>query len=773
MDQNSNVANQNVNAKNDGAGSKSGGVFSALDNNKSGNSPLDNIKTKASGAAMRAMGVPKPLANMAANRLTNSKRKQNNVPEALKKRNSGMPNSKGLPSDKGQGKDGDSQDSKTNSANDLSNTLSNNNEKTNQKANGDEKGTVQNTAEKAVAKGGSAAMQAAGVPKPIADMIAKKASGPALKIAIISAIGGFLLWLIIIVAIISITLMPILKGLALIKEVKEGISNFFNSSWNFVIGNGYCPSLEECALQAEEKFYDKVPKVKEKYPNVDMSLVLSSVLYGAGSGGRFNVGNYDECANEDPQKQQDCENDANIEGYQGAKDNLSKVAKKLSDGKETYDEYMIKTFIPKNYSEYLNGNTDAQKILDEIYLLSSMFNDYKNVISNNSTGGVCSYSVNGVDVSEIKVRLLNCSWDSSDSPAPIAGEELIDFEKYILGVSYGENDGAPEEGIKAQAIAARSVSLVRPKNMGGNFNLKLEQENGQWILQLRNCTADHVYCDPDKGCWSDSSSAGDTVHSGYVEGKAWSKPVLAEDSYIRKAVASVKGMVLIDDTGKIVYSGYTSVEQNKWNDKANGGQDYTSILLEEYSSAKTIKANCSASMSGDWATWRQKDPRWESVPLGNNTLGNVGCLVTSFAIQIARSGTAITLPSGVSEFNPGTFVKYSGIQFSEGGAYLGGDQWTKEMAPGFVRVGSLSVSGTKQEKINKIAEYINQGYFLVAQVKYPTSSNNTHFVAVVGTNGNDIIMADPASDATELFAKYPSGASSSVTLIGSIFKRTD
>lgn len=751
------------------ASSKSGGTFSGsgkgMPNSATSKSGQNNLPLNS----MKGMspGIPNPMSSIGGGKSDIHKEK---IPENLKRRYNSTPSA-------GNNKKSSEQSENSKNDNSSKNSFLNGLGNSNQKANGDEKGTVQNTAEKAVAKGGSAAMQAAGVPKPIADMIAKKASGPALKIAIISAIGGFLLWLIIIVAIISITLMPILKGLALIKEVKEGISNFFNSSWNFVIGNGYCPSLEECALQAEEKFYDKVPKVKEKYPNADMSLVLSSVLYGAGSGGRFSVGNYDECANEDPQKQQDCENDSTIEGYQGAKDNLSKVAKKLSDGKEAYDEYMIKTFIPKNYSEYLNGNTDAQKILDEIYLLSSMFNDYKNIVSSNATGGVCSYSVNGVDVSKIKVRLLNCSWDSSDSPSPIAGEELIDFEKYILGVSYGENDGAPEEGIKAQAVAARSVSLVRPINMGGDFNLKLEQENGQWILQLRNCTADHVYCDPDKGCWSDSNSARDTVHSGYVEGKAWSKPVLAEDSYIRKAVASVKGMVLIDDTGKIVFSGYTMTEQNRWNDKAKNGQDYTSILLEEYSNAKTIKSNCSASMSGDWATWKQCDPRWGNTKMGNSasTLCDVGCLVSSISIQIARSGTPIYLPAGVSEFNPGVFVQYNSSMLGTTNCpacYNTQTPWTQSMAPGFVSAGFVdNICGTRDEKVNKVAEYINQGYYLVLKAKYPNYGE--HWVAAIGTQGNEIIIVDPGRDVTNYFDYYGSLGANQNCLRAYMFKTTD
>lgn len=784
---NNSTINEEVN--NNSAGSKSGGAFGRLrGSSKNDSSPLDNIKAKAGSAAMQAMGVPKPLANIAANKLGNKKGNQSNVPESLKKRGNGMPslgNSKRKESNNNGEKSTDSATS-SRSGGLVSNALGGSS-KTSQGAEGQEKSTVQKSGEEVAAKGSSAALQATGVPKPVADLIAKKfTSGPGLKIAIIGGIAVFFMWLIIIVIAIYILFMPLLKGMELIGDIREGTSGFFSSFNHWISGDGWCADDEECATKAEDKFYEKVVELADKYPLIDMPLVMSSVLYGANSeNGIYGVGNTEYCVElykneQNPdikaQKIAECESETatgtpGTEGYKEAKDNLSKVANKLSQGKDKYEEYMLEKFIPNNYSDIMkSSNLSAKQILDEIYTLSKMFDDFRNKTVAFSSGGICTYSVGGVDVSQIKVRLLNCSWNPSNKPSPIADEELVDFEKYILGVVYGEHAGAPAEALKTQAIAARSFSLVRPEKMGGSYDLKLEKENGQWILQLRNCTADHVYCDPDKGCWSDDSTAGDTVHSGYVAGKAWSKPPLAEDSEIRSAVSSVKGMVLVDGAGNIVSTAYTNTEQQKWSSWANEGKDYNEILKLEYKNGNSVISNCTAALDGDWATWRQFDSKWASVPLGGNTLGKVGCLVTSFAIQIARSGTAITLPAGVSEFNPGTFVQYSGIQFSPGGGYLGGDQWTKEMAPGFVRVGALSVSGNKQEKIAKIAEYVNQGYYIVPQVKY---NGGTHFVAVVGTSSDDIIMADPASSSTELFAKYPSGASASVTLTGSIFKRTD
>ena len=768
-------------SKQNSASSKPGSAFGALDNNKKGNSPLDNIKAKAGSAAMQAMGVPKPIANIAANKFGKNGG-LGNTPNALKNRRTNMP---GLAPGRNSNITNSNKDSKS-----IDDTKSNNrlgsymnsmiNSNQNQEMQG--KSTAQRAAEGVATKGASTAMQAAGVPKFIADGLAKKfGEGPGLKIAIIGFTAFIFMFFLIIILIMYIWFLPVLKGLQVSGDLTEGTSNFFASASNWITGDGWCANEAECEEKAEEKFYKKVKDLATKYPRIDMSLVMSSVLYNYNpSNGMFDAGNSDYCTtnytnDEDKAKceAQTAEGTAGTDEYQEAKDNLSKVAKKLSKGVDTFDKYMVDEFIPNNYSNMMKQNNKTpEQILKEIYLYSKFFNDYRKNNNLISGAGVCSYTVNGVDVSDIKVRLLECSWNPSDSPKPIAGEELVDFEKYIMGVTYGESYGFADEEYKAQAIAARSFSLVRSKNMSGVYNnqLRLEEEDGKWILQVRNCTADHVYCDPDKGCWSDSDTAGDTVHSGYEAGHGWSKGPLSEDDRLREAVKSVRGMVLVDGSGNIINTPYTHTEQTKWNDWAKNGLDYNEILIKEYGSGKSILSNCSAGLIGDWANWRQWDPKWASVPLGGNTLGKVGCLITSFAIQIAHSGTAIYLPAGVTEFNPGTFAKYSGVAFTAGGYYLGGDPWTKEMAPGFVRHANVNIAGTKKQKIQKMAEYINQGYYPIIQVKY---SSGTHFVAIVGTTDDDLIMADPATASTYVFATYPDGAKLRYNLDVILFKRID
>lgn len=222
-----------------------------------------------------------------------------------------------------------------------------------------------------------------------------------------------------------------------------------------------------------------------------------------------------------------------------------------------------------------------------------------------TVSGTCSYNVNGKTVSNIKVRLLNCEGNTA-----VAGEELIDFETYITGVVYQETGDASYEALKTQAVAARSYALTRPAAMNGGYGVSLKEENGQWILSLRSCTNDQVFCNPDKGCWSNrkggqtsNSNKADwpncTVHSGYDTSKTWSRGPLATDSNIRKAVEETRGEVLVNSKGNIVNTDFTDTNQTMWNNLAKQGKDYFEILMADFGSrgASKIESNCEAGTS--------------------------------------------------------------------------------------------------------------------------------------------------------------------------------
>ncbi len=230
--------------------------------------------------------------------------------------------------------------------------------------------------------------------------------------------------------------------------------------------------------------------------------------------------------------------------------------------------------------------------------------------SSNAGNGVCSYRVNNKEVSNVKVQLLNCEGNT-----PVEGEELIDFETYITGVVSQENGDGDYEALKAQAVAARSYSLTRPKQMGEAAGIKLEQKNGQWILSLRSCTNDQAFCNPDKGCWSNTCGGdsyekcnhkkGDskapvsqrTIHSGEDKNKNWSRASLSANSKVRQAVKETEGEVLLDKNGKIVVTDFNDSNQQKWNRLAKEGKDYYEILMSDYGSQNAAKVDASCSSS--------------------------------------------------------------------------------------------------------------------------------------------------------------------------------
>lgn len=221
-----------------------------------------------------------------------------------------------------------------------------------------------------------------------------------------------------------------------------------------------------------------------------------------------------------------------------------------------------------------------------------------------SSGSMCTYQVGDKAVVNPKVRLLYC-----DGSGPIESEELVDFEKYVLGVVRQEiGDISLGEAVKAQAIAARTFALNRVVAMGGTGGVKLEQDGDQWILNLRSCTNDQVYCDPDKGCSSNvtggqtsNNNPGGwkncTVYSGVDSGRKWSRDPLPEDSDLRKWVAETTGIVVMKNN-KLIEAGYLNSTQNSWISGAKSGKDAFELLVGTYGK-DIVKSttNCTAGQS--------------------------------------------------------------------------------------------------------------------------------------------------------------------------------
>lgn len=149
--------------------------------------------------------------------------------------------------------------------------------------------------------------------------------------------------------------------------------------------------------------------------------------------------------------------------------------------------------------------------------------------------------------------------------------------------------------------------------------------------------------------------------------------------------------------------------------------------------------------AGEWDSWKQDDSRWSDVPIGNKTVGEIGCATTAVAILAKRSGLPTTIDPN---FNPGTFAK----ELAKVGGYYGNLlNWgaVSKIVPGY------SYAGGEQKKVgpSEVAAFINQGYDVVLNVKY-----GNHFVAVDRVEGDAIYMFDSGSGGNEVGHTYGLGS---------------
>lgn len=148
-----------------------------------------------------------------------------------------------------------------------------------------------------------------------------------------------------------------------------------------------------------------------------------------------------------------------------------------------------------------------------------------------------------------------------------------------------------------------------------------------------------------------------------------------------------------------------------------------------------------------YKTWLQSDSRWGSKALGScgDTMAEIGCAVTSVAIQVVHSGC-----KSESSFNPGTLVDYlssNGGFDSEGNLYWGAvtglvSNFTFEKRAYFS-------SQTKASITSELASYINQGYYIVMSVR-----NDCHWIAIDTIKDGVVYMMDPAQNKTDKLFDY-------------------
>lgn len=556
-----------------------------------------------------------------------------------------------------------------------------------------------------------------------------------------------------------------MSPVALANDVIHNVGSFFASVGNWLIGNGFCANEEECQNKYSEQYYNKIGEVTEKYEEVcdayfNSDLITSTIFY-----------EQMVLVDEDISISDDDDDDGSLSESTGSFYNYKNAHKKVDDLFEklypnfddsesenrcdanynVYQSYLY-SYIKSNFktlrSDYRDEYSDDEIVAD----ILAFGNEVGGLGSNSNFMASGTYKIGDKVVSNVMVRLMD------NDGKPLEDQELITLEKYVLGVVYGEiGSAALEEQAKVQAIAARSFALSRPSVMNGAGGVKLVEENGQWILYIRNSTNDQVYCDPDLGC---SQRADAVFVSGMdnvmadPDAKYHPKEPLDENAPLRDYVDSVAGIVALDANEEILVTGYNSDKQNKWRNAASEGKDYTEILRETYQDIVEFSdGNYSAggAASGDFTKWKQTDPQWKGVIIaGSDTIGRIGCTLTSVAIQVAHSG--VDTPLG-SDFNPGTLVEnYRDILFDSSGNFY----WNAitSVVPNFVHnalydgTGMASMSDSNQMAF--LTNGINNGCYYVVEVK--TWKSGQHWVAIDYIDNGIIYMMDPASNNVDLNA---------------------
>ena len=215
---------------------------------------------------------------------------------------------------------------------------------------------------------------------------------------------------------------------------------------------------------------------------------------------------------------------------------------------------------------------------------------------NSNVSKSCNYSLNGVistgtvDLTNVQVELVNC--DAKKDNYTVL--ETIDFEKYVVGVALAEVSWHKDYPayFQAQIVAARGFALKRNSAMCPSHpdDCFYGYNPNTGNIRLRACTNDQVYCDYDKTCMKYPRSGKPTLYGPEAEkmsGATVWKNQLSETTKaeILAAAEEVKGKVLVDSEGNVVYTNFVNTDQKQWWEYAKQGMNYEEILVKHYSSS--------------------------------------------------------------------------------------------------------------------------------------------------------------------------------------------
>jgi hypothetical protein len=138
------------------------------------------------------------------------------------------------------------------------------------------------------------------------------------------------------------------------------------------------------------------------------------------------------------------------------------------------------------------------------------------------------------------------------------------------------------------------------------------------------------------------------------------------------------------------------------------------------------------------------------VPKSSSTMCEIGCLITSVTMQIARSRTVITTET----IDPGIAIKK--YDFVKGGNFIWGS--TTNIAPNFVYRTDINLVGMSKKSIaNKLNSYDSNKYYIVLAVSKKDRNRVHHYVALdyVDTSNDKLFIMDPSGvDYSDLYERY-------------------
>lgn len=346
--------------------------------------------------------------------------------------------------------------------------------KSNQNNDEDKKSKLDNAAQKTGTEAARVALKTAAgsnpytawIPKGIRDKIVDKVvdsnlgqkaiekQGKKLKtkmiLILISVIGSILYGILMIAVIYTVLMAPI----AWLKDATKGIGDFFASLGHWFIGEGWCPTEEECNNKASTKYYELLDEAIKKYNDkstgclINEDLITSTIFYGqimnekkeeTETGNYFNFVDVSEGI-----------------GNTSAASRIKKLVNVYFKGTDaeseeeglvdytscqvnarSYRQYLINSYIEDNYPSMITETRTKEDIADEILKMGN-------------------------------ISLITRLFSSSIYCPSIAVEnddgsvDSMNLEDYVARVVTNENvwaEGDNIENMKAQAVAARTYAL--------------------------------------------------------------------------------------------------------------------------------------------------------------------------------------------------------------------------------------------------------------------------------------------------------------------------